>query len=141
GGACDQALFRLVEPEFSAGATLRKGSEQSPVLPLDGCASLDGVLARCSSSHRVDVKRQRRRASEKGELTLWIAGPGESAAAVRSLRRELWPAYRAVWEARTQKNTMLNDGVGEFLDLVAGAGVFEGWGHFSVLRAGDTPIA
>jgi hypothetical protein len=75
GSACDQALFRLIEPEFSAGLDLRRASEECPVLPLAACADLDAVLGRCSSSHRVDVKRQLRRAREHGDITLWCASP------------------------------------------------------------------
>jgi CelD/BcsL family acetyltransferase involved in cellulose biosynthesis len=141
GGACDQALFRLVEPELSAGSGLQKGSEESPVLSLDGCAGLDDVLARCSSSHRVDVKRQLRHAREKGELTLWNAGRHDSAAVVRSLRHELWPAYRALWEGRSTRSALLDEGVEEFFERVGGTGVCEGWGHYSVLRIGGTPVA
>jgi CelD/BcsL family acetyltransferase involved in cellulose biosynthesis len=141
GGACDQALFRLVEPEFSAGSALHKPSEDSPVLSLEGCASLDDVLARCASSHRVDVKRQRRRASERGEVTLSVATRADAADARRGFREELWPAYRAAWEGRSISSTLLRDGVEGFLALVAGAGVDEGWGHYSALRIGGVPVA
>jgi CelD/BcsL family acetyltransferase involved in cellulose biosynthesis len=141
GSGCDRALFRLIEPEFAMGSDLRKPSEESPVLSLDGCADLDAVLGRCSSSHRVDVKRQLRRAGEKGELTLWVAGRDEWAAAARSLRHELWPAYRAVWDGRTGVSALFSEGVDEFLDRVASVGVQEGWAHYSVLRVGETPVA
>ena len=141
GGGCDQALFRLVEPEFSRASGLATGSEESPVLSLDGCADLDDVLARCSSSHRVDVKRQMRRVREKGEITLWIAGRCDSAAAVRGIRHGLWPAYRAAWESQPTKSALLDEGMEEFIDLVGSAGVHAGWGHYSELRIGGTAVA
>jgi len=141
GSAFDQALFRLIEPEFSAGPDLQRMSEESPTLSLEHCTDLDAMLARCSSSHRVDVKRQLRRARERGEVTLWSAGPAESAAALDSFRRELWPAYRKVWETRPAKSTLLAASVEAFLELAASAGVEEGWTHYSVLRIGSTPVA
>jgi CelD/BcsL family acetyltransferase involved in cellulose biosynthesis len=141
GGACDQALFRLVEPAFAADAGMRRDSEESPVLMLAGCADLDQVLARCSSSHRVDVKRQFRRARERGGVSLEIARPDDVASAVDSLRRELLPAYRSLWEGRSVKNTLLHPGVDAFLEAAVTAGVPAGWGHFSVLRIGGTPVA
>jgi len=141
GAACDQALFRLIEPEFSAGRELQRVSEECPILPLEHCEDLDAVLAGCSSSHRVDVKRQLRRARERGEVTLWTATPAESAAALDSFHRELWPAYRNVWENRSAKSTLVGPPVEAFLELAASAGVQEGWTHYSVLRIGDTAVA
>jgi CelD/BcsL family acetyltransferase involved in cellulose biosynthesis len=111
------------------------------VLSLEGCAGLDDVLARCASSHRIDVKRQQRRAGERGAITLSVAGQADSADACRGFRQELWPAYRAAWEGRATGSTLLRDGAGEFLEAVAGAGVGEGWGHYSVLRIGGVPVA
>jgi len=104
-------------------------------------ASLGSPDRRCSSSHRVDVKRQLRRAREHGDVTLWSAGPSESAAALDSFRRELWPAYRAVWENRSAKSTLVEPAVESFLELAASVGVQEGWTHYSVLRVGRTPVA
>jgi len=141
GSAFDQALFRLIEPEFSAGPDLQRRSEECPTLSLEHCADLDAVLARCSSSHRVDVNRQLRRARERGEVTLWSAGPTDSAAALDSFRRELWPAYRTVWETRPVKSTLIATPVEAFLELAASAGVEEGWTNYSVLRIGSTPVA
>src|SRR5947199_389489 len=79
GPACDQALFRFVEPEFASHSGFDRPSEISPVLSIDGCADVHAVLARCGSSHRVDVKRQMRSAAEQGGLSLWIARAEESA--------------------------------------------------------------
>jgi CelD/BcsL family acetyltransferase involved in cellulose biosynthesis len=141
GGTCDQALFRLVEPAFAAGAGLRRESEESPVLMLTGFANLEQVLARCSSSHRVDVNRQFRRARERGDVTLEIAGPDDAASAVESLRRELLPAYRALWEGRLVGSTLLRSGADAFLEAAVTAGLPAGWAHFSVLRVGGTPVA
>jgi CelD/BcsL family acetyltransferase involved in cellulose biosynthesis len=141
GSVCDQALFRLIEPEFSAGPEMRRASEECPVLPLEHCADLEAVLARCSSSHRVDVKRQLRRARERGEITLWAAGRAEWAAAVDNFHRELWPAYRKVWDTRPEKSTLTGPAVEAFLELAVRAGVQEGWTHYSVLRIGGTPVA
>jgi CelD/BcsL family acetyltransferase involved in cellulose biosynthesis len=141
GSTCDQALFRLIEPEFSAGLDLQRASEECPILSLARCTDLDAVLGRCSSSHRVDVKRQLRRARERGDVTLWCAGAAESAAALDSFRRELWPAYRAVWESRSATSTLISPAVEAFLELATSAGVQEGWTHYSVLRIGGTPVA
>ena len=141
-GTYEQALFRFVEPEFAGALPLRKGSEESPVLSLAGCASLDDVLARCSSSRRIDVRRQMKRAAEKGgELSLWTAGPADTAEALRSVRQEFWPAYRAHWTGKPTPNAMLAPGVDGFIERVVADGVGAGWTHYSVLRAGGTPIA
>jgi CelD/BcsL family acetyltransferase involved in cellulose biosynthesis len=142
GGGCDQALFRLVEPAFDAELDMRRDSEESPILALIGRADLEQVLAGCSSSHRVDIRRQFRRAQERGEVTLDISGPDDVAAAVECVRRELLPAYRSVWQKRTVRNTLLHQpGIDAFLERVVTAGVPAGWGHLSVLRVGDTPVA
>jgi CelD/BcsL family acetyltransferase involved in cellulose biosynthesis len=141
GGACDQALFRLLEPALAAGEDMRRDSEESPVLMLSGRADLDHVLACCSSSHRVDVKRQFRRARERGEVVLEIAGPGDVAWAIDSLRCELLPAYRSLWEGRPTKSTLFHPGVDAFFEAVVTVGVPAGWGHFSVLRVGGAPVA
>ena len=141
GGACDQALFRLVEPALGAGDGMRRDSEESPVLTLAGCTDLDRVLARCSSSHRVDVKRQFRRVRERGDVTLKIAGPGDVGWAIDSLRRDLLPAYRLLWKERSIKSTMLQPGVDAFLEGVVTAGVPAGWGHYGALHVGGVPVA
>jgi CelD/BcsL family acetyltransferase involved in cellulose biosynthesis len=142
GGACDQALFRLVEPPFAGAPPMRRESEESPVLTLDGCASLDQVLARCSSSHRVDVKRQFRRAGERGDVALDVAGTGDARSARDTLRTQLLPAYRSRWSSRSIRNPLLNQpDIDAFLERIVTAGVPSGWGHFSVLRVGGTPIA
>jgi len=142
GGACDQALFRLVEPEFDAGPGMHRDSEESPVLMLSACADLGQILERCSSSHRVDVRRQFRRAQECGDVALEVAGPDSVATALESLRCELLPAYRSLWEGRPVKNTLLlQPGFDLFLECTVTAGVPEGWAHFSVLRIGATPVA
>jgi CelD/BcsL family acetyltransferase involved in cellulose biosynthesis len=140
-GMFDQSLFRLIEPEFSAGSDLQRKSEECPILPLEQCADLDALLRRCSSSHRVDVKRQLRRARELGEVTLWSAGPTEWEEALDSFRRELWPAYRAVWETRSARSTLMGPSTEAFLERAASDGVREGWTHYSVLRIGGTPVA
>jgi CelD/BcsL family acetyltransferase involved in cellulose biosynthesis len=141
GNACDQALFRLIEPECSAGPDLQRVSEECPVIPLAHCADLDAVLGRCSSSHRVDVKRQLRRVRDRGEVTLWSADRADSAAALDSFRRELWPAYQKVWTSRPTTSTLFLPHVEAFLELAASVGVQEGWTHYSVLRIGNTPVA
>jgi CelD/BcsL family acetyltransferase involved in cellulose biosynthesis len=141
GRACDQALFRFVEPEFASGSRFKKPSEASPVLSLDGCADVNAVLARCASGHRVDVKRQMRRASEHGELTLWTARADESAAALESFRTQMWPAYRLNWRSGPTKSALLDDGVVDFLERVIVDGVSGGWGHYSVLKIGGTAVA
>jgi CelD/BcsL family acetyltransferase involved in cellulose biosynthesis len=142
GGGCDQALFRLVEPAFGAAPPMRRESEESPVLTLDGCAGLEEVLQRCSSSHRVDVKRQFRRAGERGEIALDVAGAADAGSALDRLRTQLLPAYRSLWSSRSVTNSLLHQpDIDAFLDRVVTVGVPSGWAHFSVLRVGGTPIA
>jgi len=141
GRACDHALFRFVEPEFASGSGFKKPSEASPVLSIDGCANLNTVLARCASSHRVDVKRQMRRASEQGELTLWIPGADEAKAALESFRHEMWPAYRVHWQSGPTQSALLNEGVDDFLERVIVEGLSRGWAHYSVLKIGGTSVA
>jgi CelD/BcsL family acetyltransferase involved in cellulose biosynthesis len=139
-GAYERALFRFIEPGFAGALPLQARSEESPVLPLAGCANLDEVLGRCSSSHRVDVRRQMKHAAGTGPLSLWSAGPADVAEALRSLRQEFWPAYRNLWTGKTAPNALLAPGVDAFLERVVADGVGAGWAHYSVLRAGDTPI-
>lgn len=142
GGACDQALFRLVEPAFDADPSMRRDSEESPVLMLRGYADLEQILVRCSSNHRVDIRRRLRRAQECGVVTLEVAGPDTVATALESLRCQLFPAYRSLWEGRPVKNTLLlQPGFDAFLERIVTAGVPAGWAHFSVLRIGATPVA
>jgi CelD/BcsL family acetyltransferase involved in cellulose biosynthesis len=141
GSACDQALFRLIEPEFSAGPDLQRPSEASPVLPLEHGTDLEAVLERCSSSHRVDVNRQLRRVRDRGEVTLWSATSDEAAEALDSFRQELWPAYRTLWGTRPAPSALIDPAVEAFLELAVSAGVQEGWTHYSVLRIGGTPVA
>jgi CelD/BcsL family acetyltransferase involved in cellulose biosynthesis len=141
GSACQQALFRLVEPEFAGDALMRKVSEQSPILHLGGCAALDDVLARCASSHRVDVRRQLKRVREKGELSLWIARPSDTAEALDSVRKDFWPAYCRQWAGKPAASAMLDRGVEEFIERIVTDGVSGGWTHYAVLKSGGVPVA
>jgi CelD/BcsL family acetyltransferase involved in cellulose biosynthesis len=138
---CDQALFRFLEPSYGADPPMRLTSEPSPILDLSGLADLDAVLDRCSSHHRVDVRRQLRRAAALGEVTLWVAGAGDADAATASLRNELLPAYEAVWASRPFKNSVVRPALIEFLERIVGEGLADGWAHYSVLRVGETPVA
>jgi len=140
-GACDQGMFRLVEPEYAARPGMRLASEESPVLSLEGCDDLEAVLARCTSSHRVDVNRQLRRAREHGDVSLWTAGHDDAAEVLRSVQQELWPAYRAVWQGRPVENLLFSSGAAEFVERVVNVGVPQGWAHYSVLRIGTSPVA
>jgi CelD/BcsL family acetyltransferase involved in cellulose biosynthesis len=139
GGACDQALFRLVEPAFDADAGMRRDSEESPVLTL-GCSDLEQVLGRCSSNHRVDIRRRFRRAQERGGVSLDVVDG--AAEAVERLRNELLPAYRSLWDGRPVRNAVLGQpGIEAFLERLVTVGLPGGWTHFSVLRIGAAPVA
>lgn len=139
--ACDQALFRLLQPAYAPDIEGRLDSEDSPVLDLRGRPDLGSVLSACSSSHRIDVKRQLRRLGQRGDVSLWIAGGGEVADALAAVRLGLLPAYRALWSGRDRRNTLLGPGLDAFLEAIVSRGLPAGWTHVSVLRVGETPIA
>ncbi len=136
---CDQALLRFLPPSYIPAGDGRLRSDDSPVLDLRGCAGLDDVLARCSSSHRVDVKRQMRRLSQRGDVRLWTAGPADVAEALDEVRAGLLPAYRARWNAPARR--LQRPALELFLERVVTAGVASGWAHVSALRAGNRSIA
>ena len=141
GSACDQALFRFLQPAYAPDIEGRLDSEDSPVLDLRGRPDLKSVLGVCSSSHRIDVQRQLRRLRERGAVSLWIAGSGEAVAAAAAVQSGLLPAHRALWNGRDRQNGLLRPGLEAFLEAVVARGLPVGWTHVSVLRAGETPIA
>lgn len=140
-GVADQALFRLLEPAFASGFVGQTASESSPVLALDSCTSLDDLLSRCRSSHRIDVRRQMRRMREAGATSLWIAGCGDGDRVRNSVRGGLLPAYRAAWARRAEVNRLLGPGLESFLDRLIDVGVREGWVHYAVLTVDTVPVA
>ena len=141
GSACDQALFRFLQPAYAPAIEGRLASEGSPILNLRGHRDLGSVLTNCSSNHRIDVRRRLRRLRERGDVSLHVANAGEAAAARGVVRAGLLPAYRALWDGRGHSNTLLRPGFEAFLDRVVEQGVAEGWTQLSVLRAADVPIA
>ncbi|MHC4993432.1 MAG: GNAT family N-acetyltransferase [Planctomycetota bacterium] len=68
----------------------------APWINLAGLADLDGLLKRLPSQHRQDVRRQRRRLGEIGEVRLRVFGPDEEAAALDILPR-FTEAHEARW--------------------------------------------
>ncbi len=139
-GHWDQALFRYVHAELSDPAW-SQAADGGPVLSLDGVASFDALLASCSSNHRGEIRRRRRRLEDRGSVELRVAGPADGACAVEEWRARIEPAYRGVWDKRPRRNTLLRPGLDAFLTRVLSQGLSEGWGHLSTLQVGGEPIA
>jgi CelD/BcsL family acetyltransferase involved in cellulose biosynthesis len=140
GSACDQALFRSVPAEFVRGIT-SEPAEESPVLRIRAFHDFESLLARCSANHRGEIRRRRRRLAERGPVSLWIAGAGDSAGALADWQSRAMPAYKAVWGRRRQPNSLLRPGIDGFLSRVIDAGLREGWSHYAVLSVGECPVA
>jgi CelD/BcsL family acetyltransferase involved in cellulose biosynthesis len=138
---CDQALFRFVDPRYGRGPRSEPCGEVSPVLNLVGVADLDACLSRCSAKHRGDVRRQMRRLEEKGQVTLWVAGPTEADEAARDFTDRFVPAYRDLWGARPAEDMLTEPGMTDFLERVIRSGIPSGWAHYAVLRVDGVPIA
>jgi CelD/BcsL family acetyltransferase involved in cellulose biosynthesis len=139
-GACDQALFRFVHAELAGRGTAPCG-EGSPVLRLDAFAGFDALLASCSANHRGDLRRRRRRLTERGAVSLWTAGPADAAEALEDWRSRALPAYRGVWSRRSRRNTVWRHGFEAFAERVVTEGLHDGWAHYASLRVGGEPIA
>ena len=137
----DQALFRFVHRRYARGLDAEPCGEQSPVLSLAGLSGLEDALARCSANHRGDVRRRLRRLEEKGELRLWVAGPGEATTAMQDFRDRFVPAYHKIWRSRPSGSLLDDTGVLKFLTRLLAEGIPAGWAHYAVLSVADTPIA
>jgi len=139
---CDHALVPLVHASFAAGSRSEPSGEASPVLSLAACADLDAVLARCSSSHRRDIRRQLRRLADTvGRLNLWVAAPAAAAQVAADFHDRFVPAYRRVWSNSRGGVMFDRPGVHAFVTRVLADGIPGGWGQYAVLRAGERDIA
>jgi CelD/BcsL family acetyltransferase involved in cellulose biosynthesis len=137
---CDQALFRFVHGEFAARSD-PGSSETSPVLAAGAFADFDALLAACSSNHRGEIRRRRRRLAERGAVALWTPDSTEADAALADWRSNASRAYRDVWSARARHNTVLRDGFDRFAERVVAQGLREGWAHYAALSVGGERIA
>ncbi len=140
GKACDQALFRFVEPRYATGLPVET-SEMAPVLDLTDVADFDTLLGRCSANHRGDVRRRFRRLEEIGTLELWIAGASDGDAARADLRDRFLFAYRDTWRPGVRPSALFRPGLEAYLDRILLEGVPGGWAHYSVLRLDGRPLA
>ena len=138
--ACDQALFRFVHAEFAPDAAPRS-PDDSPVLALERRGGFDALLANCSANHRGDVRRRRRRLAERGDVSLWVAGPADVGEALAEWRSSARAAYGDVWNRRTKRNTVWRDGFDAFAERVIVDGLRERWAHFAALRVDGQAIA
>jgi CelD/BcsL family acetyltransferase involved in cellulose biosynthesis len=136
----DQAIFRSVDARVAPDDAVPSGDESS-VLHLDRGMGFDQLLASCSASHRSDLRRQRRRLADLGEVRLWVATATDGAEALTDWQTFGAPAYRDVWARRTTRNTTWRPGFDEFLARVLTEGVATGWGHYSALRMNGESIA
>lgn len=141
GGSCDQAMFRFVNARHCRGVSAERCADASPVLTLDGLADLEAVLARCSVNHRGDVRRRVRRLEEKGEVTVWVAGPDDTAVAVGDFRERFTPAYRELWRERPGGDPFLQPGFAQFAERLLSEGLAGGWAHYAVLRVAGSAVA
>ncbi len=136
----DQAIFRSVDARVAPEEGGPCGDESS-VLRLDRGMSFDQLLEGCSSGHRKDVRRLRRRLAERGEVSLWIATPQDGDEALADWQKVGAPAYRDVWARSGRRNTTLRRGLDELLARLLTQGLAEGWGHYAALRVNGESIA
>jgi CelD/BcsL family acetyltransferase involved in cellulose biosynthesis len=135
---CDRVQLYRLRPEFAGGSTPEKESAVCPYLDLAGKKSLDEVLADCHGSHRGDVKRQIRRLSAQGDLSVRRFGARELVQAEVALQ-EFFRAYDEQWSPKgphvfeTTLGRSFMEGV--LKDLLP-----TGLLHFSVLYCGVTPV-
>jgi CelD/BcsL family acetyltransferase involved in cellulose biosynthesis len=139
-GDCDQAMLRSVDVARAPDGSPRTGDD-STVLSLTAHDGFEPLLAACAPKFRNDLRRLRRRLSERGTVTLWIAGRSEGGTALADWREHGAPAYREVWARRARRNTAWRPGLNDLLAKVLTDGLSEGWGHYAVLRVDGEPIA
>ena len=135
---CDHVILYRVRRELLNGANGLAEPTPFPYLDLNGKRSLDEVLDACSRSHRGDVKRQIRRLSQKGELSLRIFGIDQTTEATEELVR-LFHAYDLQWRPKGDHVFMTALGR-SFLEGVVRDLLPTGYLHFSVLHCGPRPI-
>ena len=61
----DHTLLRFVNAKYGRWPFVVASTTPSPVLDLSQCSTLEDVPAKCSSKHRQDIRRQRRRLEEE----------------------------------------------------------------------------
>jgi CelD/BcsL family acetyltransferase involved in cellulose biosynthesis len=141
GNHCDQARIPSLHEACAAGPLAHADSDPSPVLSLQGLASLADALSRCSANHRGDIGRRIRRLREKGELSFEVAGVRSAGAALADFHARFVPAYAASWRARPEGCMLDRPGVGEFVGRVVADGVAAGWARYDALSLDGQPIA
>lgn len=141
GARIHQALFRFVAPNTAGSAGAEPAGDDSPLLPLEACHSLDDVLVRMSRNAREQVRRLARRLGDAGEVRLAIATPDEAADSARTFREQVVPAYQARWRAHPAGCLLDAPGVTDFFTRVIHDGVSNGWAQFATLWVGHQPVA
>jgi CelD/BcsL family acetyltransferase involved in cellulose biosynthesis len=136
----DQARFRFVDRRFSAGQLHLPSSDQSPVLSLEHAASLDDVLARCSSNHKGDVRRRLRRLRERGDVRLRVYESTEAREAVRHFGERCWPRWVSACQ-RLRSDLFQRPGFRAYCDRLIEEGVASGLAHYSALQVDGVDIA
>jgi CelD/BcsL family acetyltransferase involved in cellulose biosynthesis len=138
--AHDGALFRFVDRTLAPGGFRLDSSDESPVLALDGAASLDDVLARCSVNHRGDVRRRLRRLRERGTLALRVYGSGEAADAAKSFAEGCWPSWVKACQ-RIGTRLFERPGLRAYCDRLLLEGLATGLAHYSTIVVNGVEIA
>jgi CelD/BcsL family acetyltransferase involved in cellulose biosynthesis len=138
--AHDQARFRFVDGALAPASFQAPSGDDSPVLSLEGAATLDDVLGRCSANHRGDVRRRLRRLCERGAVALRVYGRDEAGAAVRDFGERCWPAWVAACR-RKGGRLFERPGFRAYCDRLLDEGVTSGLAHYSALRVDGVDIA
>jgi CelD/BcsL family acetyltransferase involved in cellulose biosynthesis len=138
----DHALLRFVNAKYGRGPFVVASTTPSPVLDLSQCSTLEDVLAKCSSKHRQDIRRQRRRLEEEvGPVEFWSATREESQLATSDFRARFLAAYARNWSDVGKKNMFDDPGVQAFAERALSDGIPAGWARYAVLRAAGQPVA
>lgn len=110
--------------------------EAAPRLRIDG-ADFKTVEGGWASSHRIDVRRQRKRLAEQGPVSLWQPATLAEAEAVLD---EFFQVHDEKWLAQGYPGVFQNSSMRSHFQAIMRRMWGRGW-HFSTVRCGETNVS
>ena len=101
-------------------------------------STFDEMARRWHKSHRTDVRRQQRRLTEQGQLSLDCIADADAA---KEVLDPLLATHTAPWGARGHRLAKRNAALRRFFSRLIDRMWEHGWVHVSVLRLDDVPIS
>lgn len=105
----------------------------SPYIKVNLYTSFDEYLSHRPTSHRTDVRRQKKRLAKKGDIELRILAPNEKDEAFRELDKMI-SAYEDLWAGQPSSVLFRLPGTLDFYKTLIDQILEAGFIHFSVLK-------